>query len=189
MNERLQKLNVPYAPFPKHPEKTNIVDFEVYKYIEADQMDKYIKDLSDRNSLRNYDQVLVNWRGGWDLFIGLKNIQGYKKWPYICEFHRTDAGISITKPVDSSLKNRKVLVVDDVFDRGLTINSIFDFVGQESRAVVAVWKDGVAGQIDNPRVDAAVITDNKWLGGVGMNMGLKGEKEILRRYSGIVVKP
>lgn len=189
MNERLQISEIPHVHFPQNPEKINIAGFEVFKYIDGLDMKKYIKALSDRNNLRDYDQVLVNWRGGWELFTTLKDLQGYWKWPSICEYHRTKYGVSVTKPVDNSLRSKKVLLVDDIFDRGKTILEILRSLGSESKAVVAVWKEGVPGQIKDPRVDAGVIVDDKWLGGWGMNMGFDNEKEIFRKHSGIVVKP
>lgn len=187
--ERLQKYEIPYVPFPKNPQKVTMLDFEVFKYVEGSEMKKFIKQLSDRNSLRDYDEVLVNWRGGWELFVALARLQNYPRWPSICEIHRSDFGTYITKPVDNFLRRKKVLVVDDIFDRGLTMIEALRYVGPESRGVTAVWKDGVDGQVFDPRVDSAVRVDNKWMGGMGMNMGLPGERELFRRQPGLYVKP
>ncbi|HEY6027860.1 MAG TPA: hypothetical protein VIV09_13260, partial [Pseudolabrys sp.] len=69
-------------------------------------MDKFIKDLSDRNPLREYDEVLVNMWGGWELFKDLRRLQNYPKWPYQCEIHRLDGGVGTVDAESSLLANK-----------------------------------------------------------------------------------
>ncbi len=188
-HERPQSFEIPHVAFPKNPKKINILGFEVYKYIGPDQMDKFIEVLSDRNNLRDYDAVLVNLWGGLELFKDLRRLQNYPKWPYMAKIARTDLGVREVFPIDNNLKRKKVLIVDDILDRGWTLQEMFRHVGPDSRAVVAVTKIGIKGQILDPRVDSAVSVDDRWLGGKGMNIGYPGEEQLFRQYRGIVVKP
>lgn len=181
--ERGSKGEIPYVPFPQNPERITIGGFEVVKYIPSEQMALFIDKLSQRNPMREFDEVLVNWRGGWELFVELKNRQNYRKWPYQCEFHRHGR---ITMPVEKFLYNKKVLIVDDSSESGLTLKEIFRWVGPESQAVVAVAR--LNSSYHDPWVDSAVIVDDVKWGGMGMDIGLPGEKQIFRQYRGIVAR-
>lgn len=187
-HEVLGYSGIPYVRFPENPQKIKIGDFEVFKYIDEPDIDKYIKALSDRNNLRNYDAILLNLWGSWELYKDLSRLQKFSKWPYMCEYHRTDSGVREDHPVDPHLLNKKVLLVEDIQDRGYTIQAILKKLGKGSRAAVVTTKFGVPGQILDDRVDSAVLLDDKWFGGKGMNMGFPGEKLIFRQYRGIVVK-
>lgn len=154
-------------------------------------MNTYIGALSDRVNLRDYDKIVVNLFGGLELFHDLAAIQDYPEPPHLVRYTRTDSkkGVAEIIPVGYSLKNKKVLLVEDILDRGWTIQEIMKNLGPGSRAAVAVTKRGIKGQILDGRVDTAAIIDNVWVAGKGMDAGFEGEGQIFRRYRGIVAVP
>lgn len=175
-----------YIPFPDSPRKIKMLDHEVYNYVSPAEMDTYVKALSERNNFRDYDAVLVNLWGGWELFNDLRKLQKYPKWPYMCEYHH--GGVE-TIPVDPVLRRKKVLIVDDSSESGLTIHEILRRVGNESKVVVALTLDGVPGKIFDPRIDSAVIVDNISVAGKGKDAHIPGEKQLFRQYRGVVAIP
>lgn len=191
MVERINQQEIPYIPFPDKPEEMNVRGYTVYKYIDPPVMDSYIKALSERVNLRDYDEVLVNLWGGLELFHDLATIQRYLSAPYLIRYTRTDSGSGVAEiiPVHPSFKNKKVLLVEDILDRGWTIQEIMKQLGPGSRAAVAVTKKGIKGQILDGRVDTAAFIDDVWVAGKGMDASLEGEGELFRRYRGIVGVP
>ncbi|HJY98923.1 MAG TPA: phosphoribosyltransferase [Patescibacteria group bacterium] len=188
MAERLgvPKEIPPYVPFLPHSKMIYLIYHNVFSYITPVDMDHYYSDLSQRNKLSDYDAVLVNLWGGRAPFHRLARLQGYSDHPFECEYHQAGGK---TVEVPESLRDKKVLIVDDSVERGNTIKKIFGLVGPGSRAVVSVILRGVPMQVLDPRVDAAVLIDNVKVAGSGMDAGLLHERNFFREYEGVVVVP
>jgi hypothetical protein len=180
--ERGGNFETPYVPFPPDAQRIKILDYSVYKYIDRENMTRLVKNLSDHVKLTDFDEVLVNRDGGHKLFYELSRLQNYQKYPYQCEYHRRGRE---TTPVDSLLRHRKVLVVDDSLESGITLAEIFRFVGPESRAVVVA----ILGDTQNPRVDAAVRIDMMNVAGYGGDHGERRHREFFRQLGEIVAIP
>lgn len=191
MAERIRQQDIPYIPFPENPQEIQVHGYTVYKYITAAAMNTYIRALSEKVNLRDYDEIVVNLFGGLELFHDLAEIQRFLKPAHLVRYTRTDSGSGVAEvvPVHPSFKNKKVLLVEDILDRGWTIQEIMKQLGPGSRAAVAVTKKGIKGQILDGRVDTAAIIDDVWVAGVGMDAGFDGEGQLFRRYRGIVAVP
>lgn len=189
MGERIRHQDIPYIPFPDNPQKIKVHGYTVYKYISAAAMNSYIGDLSEKVNLREFDNVIVNLFGGLELFWDLATLQDYPNPPSMVRYIRTDSGVGEVIPVHPSLKNKKVLLIEDILDRGLTIQEILKHLGEGSRCVVAVTKKGIKDQILDERVDSAAFIDNVWVAGKGMDAGFKDEGSTFRHYRGLVAVP
>lgn len=179
----------PYLPFSENPNQIDISGFDVLSYILPEQMDKILESLSEKVQLKNFDHVLVNMNGGKYLFDKLANLQDYKKEPVLIEYHRPDGGFGakIDIPIPLKVKGKKCLVVDDIYDTGGVLKAIMAELSDDSEAVVIITKKDIQNQIPINNLSIGVRIDNVWIGGCGMDLGKEGEKDIFRKYPGIVV--
>ena len=192
-HERPGQYETPFIRFPEKPRKINIGGFEVYEYISPEQMNLHITDLINTIDIGKFYGVVINLNGGDALYEKLTEIKKLERQcPYFVEYHRIEEGngVKINWPVRYPFENKKVLIVEDIQDRGWTLAEIFKKVDPASCAIVAVRKRDIPGQILDPRIMAAVEVEGKyWLGGCGMDAGFPGEGDIFRNYPGIVVNP
>ncbi len=190
LGELVSRYKTPFVPFPENPKTIKIGQFEVFEYISPEMMLKYIRQFAYKVDFNEFNHVAVNLNGGLFLFNELTKIKGYDKPPILIEYHRPQNGFGSieTIPVPKELSDKKILIVDDIFDSGGVLKGIFAKVGQDSRAIVAVTKNGIEGQLKDPRIGVAVKINNVWIGGYGMDLGVKGEGQVFREHPGIVVK-
>ncbi|QQG41186.1 MAG: hypothetical protein HYV90_03330 [Candidatus Woesebacteria bacterium] len=181
---------IPYVRFPEDPKIITVGDFKVFEYVNPSEMAKYVKILSDKVKLDNFDAVLVNMKGGMFLFESLSRLQGYSKNPVKIEYHRPENayGATIVTPVPPELRNLKLLTVDDIYDSGGVFRAIMADSGPSSEAVAFVTKTGIPNQIQIPNMTIGLKIDDKWVGGCGMDLGVPDEENTFRNYPGLVVK-
>lgn len=179
----------PYLPFSENPNEIDISGFDVLSYIPPEKMNDYIKNLSEKVKLESFEYVLINMNGGKYLFDRLAELQDYKNEPLLIEYHRPDGGFGakIDIPIPLEAKNKKCLVVDDIYDTGGVLKAIMSELSPDSEAVVIVTKKDIQNQIPINNLSIGVRIDNVWIGGCGMDLGKEGEKDIFRNYPGIVV--
>jgi len=187
--ERQLFYKTPYIPFSENPDQIDISGFDVLSYISPEQMHKCIEALSEKVKLDNFEYVLVNMNGGKYLFDKLAELQNYQKKSVEIEYHRPDGGFGakIDIPIPEEVKNRKCLVVDDIYDTGGVLKAIMSELSPDSQAVVIVTKRDIQNQIPIGNLSIGVKIDNDWIGGCGMDLGKDAEGEIFRNYPGIVV--
>lgn len=178
-------LYVPYI----EAQLIEVDGYQVYPYISPKDMGLLIEDLARKIILNDFEHVLYNNDGGKFLFEALSELQGYDDKPIEIEYHPTydDNLIRVDKAVPSELKEEKLLVIEDVYDRGITLAQI-KADAPNSTIVVAVKKINVPNQIIIPGVYVGVEVDNHWLGGVGMNFGPGYPEDFPRNYPGVVIK-
>lgn len=188
--ETVSAGETPYFPFPDNPKTIMVGNISAQEYISPLQMEKLIESLSEKISLKKYETVLVNMNGGMFLFYYLSKLQDYKKSPVQIEYHRPENGYGATIkiPVSEKYRNKKVLIIDDIYDSGGVFQEIMKNVGSSSQAVALVTKKDIPNQIKIPNILIGVIIDNKWVGGSGMDLGIPGEENTFRNYAGLVVK-
>lgn len=181
---------IPYIPFPENPKTIKVGDFLVHEYVSPIRMRTYVENLSDQVNLRNYEDVLVNMNGGMFLFEWLSLYQAYQRDPVIIEYHRPPKGYGalIKTEVPKEYQNKKVLVIDDIYDTGGVLQAIMKRVSPSSNAVALITKNGISNQIQLNNIIIGLRIDPKWVGGVGMDLGIKGERNTFRNYPGLVVK-
>jgi hypoxanthine-guanine phosphoribosyltransferase len=182
-------IETPYIPFPTEPKLVRVGKFYVTEYIPPFQMDKYIRQLSDKVQLREFEEVLVNLNGGKFLFKKMSELQNYQRNPTFIEYHRPDGGFGadIVTPVPERLIGKKALVIDDIYDSGGTMQAITSNLSPDSQAIALVTKNGITNQIHVENIIVGLRIDNVWIGGCGMDMGLGEEGDAFRNYPGIVV--
>ena len=183
-------IEFPISPFPDKPKKINLGGFEVNEYIPPRQMKDYIEMLARKVDFVKYENVLVNLKGGIFLFEWISRIKGYKGPSTTVEYHRPEGGFGarVDKSVPKEIIGKKALVFDDIYDSGGVLRAIMSEVSPSSLAVALVTKNGIPNQIQIPNIVLGVKTDNVWLGGCGMDLGVEGEENTFRSYPGIVVK-
>ncbi len=188
--ERLSSSReVPYIPFPENPKIIEVAGHQVYEYLSPKIVKNIIEDLSATVRFGDFDEVLVNMKGGMFLFEEMAFIQGWEKSPKLIEYHRKEGGYAadIVIPVPPELKGKSILVVEDIYDSGGVLRQIMEDAGSNCHVVTLVTKMDVPNQIQVPRVTIGVIVDYIWLGGGGMDMGYKDKGEQFRHHPGIVV--
>lgn len=187
--ERFIRHETPYFPFSENPNQIDISGFDVLSYIPPEKMNEYIGSLSEKIKLKNFDYVLVNMNGGKYLFEKLSEQQNYQKSPIEIEYHRPEGGFGakVDIPIPETVKGKKCLVVDDIYDTGGVLQAIMSELSDNSEAVVIVTKRDIQNQIPINNLHVGVKIDNVWIGGCGMDLGKEGEGEVFRNYPGIVV--
>jgi hypoxanthine-guanine phosphoribosyltransferase len=188
--ETVSAGETPYFPFPDNPKTITVGNIRAQEYISPLQMEGLIKTLSNKISLKKYEAVLVNMNGGMFLYYYLSRLQNYKKSSIQIEYHRPQEGYGavIKIPVPKKYKDKKVLIIDDIYDTGGVFQEIMKNVDSSSQAVVLVTKKDIPNQIKIPNILIGVIIDNKWVGGSGMDLGIPGEENTFRNFPGLVVK-
>ena len=186
--------NEPY-PLPALPELINLEGYPVISYVHPQVMANFLLALSRTVSLKDFDAILVNLNGGRFLFDFLcqsQNLSPHDLPVAEIEYHRPANGYSadIVTPVpDWCKQTEKVLGIDDILDTGGVLSAIATEVPQAAFAI-AVWKPDIPNQIRVPNpTRIAFRSVNRWLGGVGMNLGDPYPLDFPRLYAGLVIKP
>ena len=179
----------PFYPLPEFPKTLSLDGIPVAEYISPEKLDRNLRFLSQKVRLKDYAAVVVNLSGGWPLYLRLVRLQNFIPTTHTVEYHRSKNGYSadVVVPIPGFLAGEKILIVEDVYDTGGTLKAMFEHA-PHADAVVVVRKIGIPNQIPVPRVKAAVITQNAWLGGMGMNFGAGFPRNFPRNYPGIVTK-
>lgn len=188
--ERELNTEILYIPFSEDAGFIDISGVDVFKYISKDMVDRIINNLSENIKMDDFEHVLVNMNGGKFLFDKLSKLQNYTSPPILIEYHRPEGGFGakIDIPIPPGVKNKKCLVVDDIYDSGGVLSAIMKDLSPDSEAVVLITKKDIQNQILITNIKIGVRIDNVWIGGCGMDMGVVNEKERFRSLPEIVVK-
>lgn len=185
----------PFVPFPENPELIWWEGSSAFQYITPEQVYRQLNELVQRIDIDQYDLLAYNLNGGAfpaRLFAGTKGFTG--KMLQI-EYHMAKNGspVSVVKRIPERFRDKKILVIEDVYDTG----SVFNRMQEDCPAlnfVVMSLKINVPNQIQpSENVIPLFKTVNKWQAGVGMNINLENDpyypQDAFRLYPGIVVRP
>lgn len=107
-------------------------------------------------------------------------------------YHRALNGnpVEVAEPIPEEIRYDRNLIIDDILDSGGTFFRMF-MDSPRADGVVAVTKARVFGQIPVYRMvsifHTAVVLENLWLGGMGMDIKLRDKFGFGRDFSGVYV--
>lgn len=181
--------SAPFIPFPSNPKAIELSDLTIWEYVPGEDMNRHVESLIKSLSLNEFDFLAINNNGG--SWLGRKILDSsyfnHIPWFYI-EYHRPKDGFSAnaTAPIPNELSNARILVAEDVIDSGGVAQAIRK--DAPNSTIAAVVRKRVLGQINVPGVYTAIEVENRWLGGVGMEMLNTPEGELLRRHDSLYSK-
>lgn len=194
--------NGPYVEFPTNPRDINIGGVDLHLYVTPVEMDTYLNGMFERVVVPDDVTCLVNMEGGDNVFARFLEYRLSINRPLAdsqilrVEYHRGPGESVIkTRAVPEEIKDgRPLLIVDDVWDRGNTIEGILNDLSPAVPVMVGVKKRGIPNQVELPNTSFAVELDGtKWLASTGMNAGRDGEFDIIvemmiRSFRGITAR-
>ena len=191
--DRLQARRVDYYKFPDNPTTTTIEGYNVLEYIPQEIVMENIKQIAELIDPNEFDAVVVNETGGIYLYKLLSefNPEITLRDTFPVNYKRAPGGYNsdVIKPIPESIRGTKTLLIEDIYDTGGTIEAIKKH-SPDTVSVVAVQKAGILNQIALNNIFPAVITDDVWLGGVGMDFGTENYPiDFPRDLRSIVVMP
>lgn len=146
--EEAQICRTPYFVFPENPKIIEVGGHKVYEYLSPQTIELIIRDLAEQINFLNYKAVLVNMNGGIFLYNKLAEFKGYTGKFTEIEYNRPEnsVGTIVTIPVPAELEGEKCIVIDDIADRGTTLNMILKKLSTESLSVALITKRGIENQ-------------------------------------------
>ena len=190
-----QKTRPTVIPLIERPANPNIYRFSdgqtALIYASEESMRRYRNSLFDKLHPNSFDVIVVNQKGGRFMSDSYQDFwwsKGRFTLPtYDVEYHRTREGVRIDKPIPLSLKKARILIAEDVFDRGATaIAMLAD--APRATVMVAVTKLDVPNQFSSDQIMAGVNTRNVWLAGNGMNFGSPYPDAESRNFGGLLFR-
>ena len=179
-----------FIPLPEHLKIIKVGRFEVFEYMPKEQVMYQVKRLAD--ALRNIPgEDVINERGGSFLYKGVARFNDYKTKPTSIEVHRKKGGFGVEWKIKppKRLWNKRVKMHDDIIDSGGTGESAMQFFDPYSIPAYLMTKDGIENQIRLRNQLVAFKIVKRWVGGAGMDLGIKGEGDTFRNYGGLVINP
>ncbi|HKB88225.1 MAG TPA: hypothetical protein VKC53_01110 [Patescibacteria group bacterium] len=186
-NQLTFKFDTRYLRFPEEPKKINIGGFEFYDYISPQAMNAIIQNFSDHINLRMFDEVLVNQSGGDHFAKNLAYLQKYDRKIIDINYAR---GGKIKTPVPDHLRDKKIAIIEDILDGGGTAQRMVEDA-PNATILFMTQKINVPNQMPIDHKLVALLIDNVWVGGFGMNIDDEGDslpKDFLRDYPGLAAK-
>ena len=120
---------------------------ELILYLSKDEIQKIVKDLAKRISddYKGKNPVLIGILKG--SFVFLADLMRYLTIPTEIDFIRTSSygntttssgNVKITKDIEIDIKNRDIIIVEDVADTGLTLTYLIDYIKSKNSNSVKI---------------------------------------------------
>ena len=159
--ELLPTISPRYFPFPADPETIIIDGIPAYKYVDETDIQKLIMDFRSQINLNWYEAIFLNREGGIPFGVDVANGHpvGFIK-------YKEDGEISI--PIPGRLKYARILVLDDIYDTGIT-GSLIKLDAPNARLVYLTRKRDVPNLRSLEDTVWLSEIDKIWALGKGMN--------------------
>lgn len=182
-------------PFPEDPKIIDLDGLKFYEYVAPKFAMEKIAQASRDFRLSDYDYVIVPADGGFNYYNMLcvfqsDNKERHRRRTVTYRRKKDGTGIDVIDPVPQEIKRGKNLIIDDIFNTGLTLHTILED-SPNSDVAVAVMKVNVPYQIPIYRsrvVFTTMFLENYWLAGIGNDFGPDYHPGFGRNWNGIIVR-
>lgn len=180
-----------FVEFPATPRLIfiNGATMPVYEYISPEVFIPRLKMLTSMINFRYFDAIAYNLKGGEFPAKLIRNFSGRALHAIPIEYHPSG---KIATPIPKYLSDKRVLVIEDIFDTGIS-KDLMKFDCPNVHLVVMSQKIEVEDQSDHSNVTPLFLTVNKWQAGAGMNIEFENDPyflpDTLRTFPGIVIRP